>query len=192
MTRPSPGASLASEQVVEGQSHGIADRDCARTRDVRVECQAAAEAAADVAQHFGIAFEGVGVDCCHRAPGPERIETHNQAADVQLRARPVPHGEPIDAALSDLNMPEMDGFEFCRQLRAQCKERNQDVPVWIMTGLFSPALEKRATAAGAMLVLRKPFPIEDVCRQLEAEFQKRAEAASGEPPSTKTDSELSN
>jgi CheY-like chemotaxis protein len=90
--------------------------------------------------------------------------------------------EPIDAALTDVEMPGMDGFEFCRQLRAQRKEQNQDVPVWIMSGLFSPALAKRAAAAGALLVLRKPFPIEEVCRQLETEFQKRAEAAGQAPP----------
>ena len=104
----------------------------------------------------------------------------------------IAQAEPIDAVLSDVDMPGMDGFEFCRQVLAQCKERNQDVPVWIMSGLFSPVLTKRAAAAGAVLVLRKPFPIEEFCRQLETEFQKRAEAACGEPPATTTDSGLAN
>jgi cytochrome b561 len=82
--------------------------------------------------------------------------------------------EPIDAALTDVDMPGgMDGFEFCREVRAQARAKNQDLPVWIMSGLLSPALAKRAETAGAMLILRKPFPIDEVCKHIEAEFQKR-------------------
>lgn len=89
----------------------------------------------------------------------------------------------FDAVLSDVDMPEMDGFEFCRQVREQQKAVGRNIPVWIMTGMFRPALAKRAAAAGAMLVLRKPFPIEEICAQLEQEFQKHPDAsAPGEPP----------
>ncbi len=79
----------------------------------------------------------------------------------------------FDAVLTDVDMPEMDGFEFCARVRAQQKEWGRDIPVWIMTGVFRPALERKANAAGAVLVLRKPFPVEEVCRQLEQEFLKR-------------------
>ena len=79
----------------------------------------------------------------------------------------------FDGVLTDVDMPGMDGFEFCRQLRAQQKAAGQDLPVWIMTGMFRPALTKKADAAGAVLVLRKPFPIDEVCAQLEREFEKR-------------------
>jgi CheY-like chemotaxis protein len=79
----------------------------------------------------------------------------------------------IDGALTDIEMPEMNGYEFCRTLREQQQAAGRDVPVWIMSGVFRPALEKRAAEAGAILVLRKPFPIDEVCAQLEAEFQKR-------------------
>lgn len=81
----------------------------------------------------------------------------------------------IDAALTDVDMPEMDGFEFCTQLCAQQKAAGRDIPVWIMTGVMRPALSKKAAAAGAVLVLRKPFPIEEVCAQIESELGKRAE-----------------
>lgn len=83
--------------------------------------------------------------------------------------------QPIDGALTDIEMPEMDGYEFCRQLRAQQQAAGRDLPVWIMSGVFRPALEKKAAAAGAILVLRKPFPIDEVCAHLEAEFQQREE-----------------
>jgi two-component system capsular synthesis sensor histidine kinase RcsC len=96
--------------------------------------------------------------------------------------------QPIDAVLTDVDMPEMDGFDFCARIREQQAAAGQDIPVWIMTGVFRPALAKKAAAAGAVLVLRKPFPIEEVCGALENEFQKRASAApfvnppEGEPP----------
>jgi CheY-like chemotaxis protein len=79
----------------------------------------------------------------------------------------------IDAALIDLDMPEMDGFEMCRRLKEQQQAAGREVPIWIITGTFRPALAKRAAAAGALLVLRKPFPIEELCAELEREFQKR-------------------
>ncbi len=88
-------------------------------------------------------------------------------------------GRTFDGAITDIEMPEMDGYEFCRQLRAQEQARGIDIPVWIMSGVFRPALAKKAAAAGALLVLRKPFPIEEVCATLEQEFAKRA---SGSPP----------
>jgi CheY-like chemotaxis protein len=82
----------------------------------------------------------------------------------------------IDAALADVEMPGMDGFEFCARLREALKSTGQDLPVFIMTGVFRPALEKRAAAAGAVLVLRKPFPIEEVCAKLEREFERRSDS----------------
>ena len=84
--------------------------------------------------------------------------------------------QPFDGAITDLEMPEMDGYEFCRQLRAQQQQAGKDLPVWIMSGVFRPALAKKAAAAGAVLVLRKPFPIEEVCATLEQEFGKRGTA----------------
>ena len=89
----------------------------------------------------------------------------------------VAETQPIDAALVDVQMPGMDGFEFCQRLRAQRKAAGQDIPVWIMTGLFRPALNRRANEAGARLVLRKPFHAEEFITACEQEFQSRASAA---------------
>jgi CheY-like chemotaxis protein len=89
--------------------------------------------------------------------------------------------QPVDGVLADVEMPEMDGFEFCARIRAQQQAAGQDVPVWIMTGTMRPALSKKAIAAGAVLVLRKPFPIDEVCARIEAEFEKRAGATPPDP-----------
>jgi CheY-like chemotaxis protein len=97
------------------------------------------------------------------------VVARNGAEGLELAA-----SQQFDAALTDVEMPGMDGFEFCQQLRAQQQAVGQDLPVWIMSGVFRPALAKRAAAAGAVLVLRKPFPADEVCARLEQEFANRA------------------
>lgn len=85
--------------------------------------------------------------------------------------------QPIDAALVDVEMTDMDGFEFCRQFQEQNKAAGREVPVWIMTGVLRPGLTKKAAAVGALVVLRKPLNIEQTCAQFEREFRQRTEAA---------------
>lgn len=99
------------------------------------------------------------------------------AAGLQLAAE-----HPIDAALVDVDMPEMDGFEFCRQLAAQDEASGRKVPVWIMTGVLQLGLNRKATAVGALVVLRKPLNVEETCAQFEREFQQRDAAGSPPPP----------
>ncbi|MDO8544288.1 MAG: response regulator [Opitutaceae bacterium] len=85
--------------------------------------------------------------------------------------------QPIDAALVDVEMSPMDGFEFCQQFQEQSKAAGRDVPMWIMTGVLRPGLTKRAAAVGALVVLRKPLNIEATCAQFEREFRQRTERA---------------
>jgi CheY-like chemotaxis protein len=80
---------------------------------------------------------------------------------------------PLDAVIADVNMPGMDGFEFCRRLRAEAQPQHRDVPVWIMTGALQLGLTKKGNAVGAVLVLRKPFNVDEVCAQFEQAFEAR-------------------
>lgn len=99
------------------------------------------------------------------------LAARSGAAGLQLAA-----AQPVDAALVDVDMPEMDGFEFCRRLREQSQARGQEVPVWIMTGVLQLGLNRKAAAVGAKVVLRKPLVVEETCAQFEREFQQRGEA----------------
>ena len=93
----------------------------------------------------------------------------------------------IDAALVDVEMPVMEGFEFCQLLREQNQANGRDVPVWIMTGALRLGISRRAAAVGALVVLRKPLSVEETCAQFEKEFQQRAGPKA--PTSTETEGE---
>jgi len=66
----------------------------------------------------------------------------------------------VDLILSDINMPNMDGLEFLRQLRAQ--NLAADVPVVMITTESSEEHVRDAIAAGAQGYIRKPFTPDQV------------------------------
>ncbi|MDD5167536.1 MAG: response regulator [Syntrophales bacterium] len=57
--------------------------------------------------------------------------------------------------ISDVIMPEMDGYELCRQIRADATLR--DVPVILVTSLSDPRDVVRGLEAGANNFIRKPY-----------------------------------
>ena len=61
----------------------------------------------------------------------------------------------VDLILMDLMMPEMDGLEACRRIKAV--ERLQDVPVIMVTANTDPEDLQAAFAAGAMDYITKPL-----------------------------------
>lgn len=67
---------------------------------------------------------------------------------------------PIDAAITDFELPEFSGLEFCRSLTRQYSHLRRRIPVWLMSGLDLPELETQAIAAGACGLLRKPFNLD--------------------------------
>jgi len=79
------------------------------------------------------------------------------AADGE-QALTILAAEPIDAVISDLMMPAVDGYQLCHKIRSDA--RLNDVPVIIYSGtLISAASEALATDLGAVRFLRKPAPL---------------------------------
>lgn len=64
-------------------------------------------------------------------------------------------GEGIDLAILDVMLPDLDGFELCRRLKAD--ERTRDVPVVFVTALEEAADETRGFAAGGADYITKPI-----------------------------------
>jgi putative two-component system response regulator len=83
--------------------------------------------------------------------GWETIEagTGPQALDL-ARRRPPPH-----AIILDLKLPELNGYEVCRALKADCQ--HQLIPILVTTSLDCPDEKMRALEAGADDFLTKPI-----------------------------------
>ena len=60
-----------------------------------------------------------------------------------------------DAVVLDLKMPGMDGFTFCRAIRADPKLK--DTPVILLTGSKGEEVRREAMAAGASYFMTKPI-----------------------------------
>ena len=92
--------------------------------------------------------------------------------------RPVPDGklaiqaaisEPPDLILLDIMMPDMDGFQVCRELKQYPSTR--DIPVIFLSALTDTFDKVRAFEAGGVDYITKPFQFEEararVCTHLE-------------------------
>ena len=77
------------------------------------------------------------------------LADNGRAAIAALEAAPM----PFDCVLSDVNMPELDGFGLVRALR----ERDDDLPVLLMTGDPSLHGAVKAIDQGAISYITKPF-----------------------------------
>jgi CheY-like chemotaxis protein len=65
--------------------------------------------------------------------------------------------EKVDAVLSDILMPRMDGYRLCHEIRTNIRLR--DLPIVIYTSTYtSPSDEKLARSLGADRYLIKPAP----------------------------------
>src|SRR3954467_6093483 len=62
--------------------------------------------------------------------------------------------QPIDAIILDYHLPDIDGIQACRQLRAIVAAI---VPILVITADQDPTLEADTRAAGAACFLVKPF-----------------------------------
>src|SRR5262245_63332486 len=67
--------------------------------------------------------------------------------------------EHPDLIITDLGMPEIDGFEVVRQLRAQ--QEFKTVPIMVLTAFGREELN-RAIMAGANRALNKPVHFDDL------------------------------
>jgi two-component system chemotaxis response regulator CheY len=85
-----------------------------------------------------------------------------EAADGIEGMNAIASGKKIDLILSDINMPNMDGLEFIKALRAKgCK-----VPVVMVTTEGGEAVIDEALNSGASGSIKKPFTPEQLMEKL--------------------------
>jgi two-component system response regulator AtoC len=96
--------------------------------------------------------------------------------DPQRALARVAH-EPIDLAVLDVQMPEMDGLTLLRGLR----DRIPGLPVVIMTAFGSIDTAVRAIASGAVDYVSKPMDVEEIRGTVRRALGRNAEAQAALP-----------
>ena len=94
------------------------------------------------------------------ADGHSTLEASDGIEALQILAR-----EKVDALLSDILMPRMDGYRLCHEIRTNAQLR--DLPIVIYTSTYtSQSDEKLALSLGADRYLKKPAPFQTVLTAL--------------------------
>ena len=94
------------------------------------------------------------------AEGHNILEASDGIEALQILGR-----ESVDAVLSDILMPRMDGYRLCHEIRTN--ERLRELPIVIYTSTYtSSGDEKMARSVGADRYLKKPAPLETILAAL--------------------------
>ena len=92
----------------------------------------------------------------HVAQSILKDEYRIRIATTGAKALELVKTEPRPAlVLLDVEMPGMDGYEVCRQLKASAETR--DIPVIFLTGKTEAADETKGFKEGAVDYIHKPF-----------------------------------
>jgi serine phosphatase RsbU (regulator of sigma subunit) len=96
------------------------------------------------------------------------------------KVRPVPSGKlallaarshPPDLILLDINMPVMNGYEVCAQLKAD--DRLKKIPVIFISALTEQMDKVKAFATGGVDYITKPFQMEELHARVETHLKLR-------------------
>lgn len=92
------------------------------------------------------------LEYCLKSVGYEVLVAGDGRTGLRLAAE-----RPVDLIMLDLEMPLMNGVTVCRTLKADpllCR-----IPVLMMTGQATQEARRQALAAGAIVVMSKPFDL---------------------------------
>ncbi len=102
--------------------------------------------------------------------------------DQGYKVRPAPSGtralatirkEPPELILLDIMMPDMDGYEVCRLLKAD--RRTMDIPVIFLSALNEVFDKVKAFKEGGVDFITKPFQVEEVAARVRMHVTLRAQ-----------------
>lgn len=84
----------------------------------------------------------------------EKFEVHTFSRGSEVLGK-LDQSEEFDLLILDIVMPEMDGFELCRQIRKN--DRYKKKPILFLTAKNQEEDRRRGLEAGADLFLSKPI-----------------------------------
>ncbi|MEG3862587.1 response regulator transcription factor [Microcoleus sp. herbarium12] len=93
-----------------------------------------------------------------------------ECANSGVEALSIFENAPPDLVISDVMMPEMDGFEFCRRLRTT--RLGQLVPFIFLSGQGEMESKVEGHAIGADDYLVKPFQSEEILAKVKAQLDR--------------------
>ena len=83
---------------------------------------------------------------------------HILSADCGLKALELLSHEQCELMISDVDMPDISGFELLSRIRKQ----DMEFPCILMSARANDELKTAATQAGALAMLKKPLKIQHV------------------------------
>lgn len=94
-----------------------------------------------------------------------------------LQALDAMKGWVPDLIITDLRMPNIDGLELCRQVRAQSR-----IPIIVLSVKGEEAIKVEALDAGADDYVTKPFSVNELLARVRAALRRGSNAEEGETP----------
>jgi two-component system, cell cycle response regulator DivK len=76
--------------------------------------------------------------------------------------------KPVDLILLDINLPDIDGYEVARKLRASPKQALTYVPIIAITANALKGDAEKALEAGCDVYMSKPINIRELSARVEA------------------------
>ena len=111
-----------------------------------------------------------------------RTALSTQGYTVQIAANGVQGMEAVhawrpDLVITDVSMPEMNGVELCREIRAVSQ-----VPILVLSVRSQEAMKVEALDAGADDYITKPFSIQELQARVRAQLRRQAATTEAQDP----------
>ncbi len=103
------------------------------------------------------------------------FEHITEAVDGTAAVKALESGASVDLIISDWNMPNMDGFELLKWVRAN--DRTRSVPFLMATGQGEKKQEQRALEAGVSSFVAKPFNEQELRSKIDEAFGLKVQQA---------------
>ncbi|HEC10865.1 MAG TPA: response regulator transcription factor [Acidimicrobiales bacterium] len=97
---------------------------------------------------------------------------------LEMVTRGAEPGGEIDAMVLDLTMPNLDGLQVCRRIRAE----GRDLPILVLTARHGVSDRVAGLDAGADDYLVKPFALEELLARIRALLRRASPAAGPDSP----------
>lgn len=86
----------------------------------------------------------------------------------------VAESQDVDVILLDVNLPDIDGYEVARRLRASTKTMLASIPIIAVTANAMKGDAQKALDAGCNLYMSKPINIQDLIEKVKNLVYKEA------------------